>query len=96
MDSRMKSNPIKVKINTTFAIGDTSAFNSQFDQNGDLILELEPGSTIQELLLGLPGLGPRKTGPTFLHVFVNHQVAPFDRVLEDHDILDIHIRLTGG
>jgi hypothetical protein len=97
MDSRMKNNPIKVKINTTFAIGDTATFHSQFDQNGDLILELEPGTTIQGLLLGLPGLGaPENWSDLFLHVFVNHKVAPFDRVLEDNDILDIHIPLTGG
>jgi hypothetical protein len=95
--SIMKTKPIQVKINTTFAIGDTAAFHSQFDQNGNLILELVPGSTVQELLLMLPGLGsPENWSDLFLHVFVNHQVAPFDRVLQDQDILDIHIPLTGG
>ena len=53
----MKNRPIQVKINTTFAIGNTEAFSSQFNRNGDLILELEPGTTIQELLMRLPGLG---------------------------------------
>ena len=97
MDSRMKNKPIKVKINTTFAIGNAAAFNSQFNQNGDLILQLDPASTVQELLQGLPGFGsPENWSDLFLHVFVNHQVAPFDRVLEDQDILDIHIPLTGG
>jgi molybdopterin converting factor small subunit len=89
--------PIRVKINTTFAIGDTAAFDSQFDQNGDLSLKLDPGSTVQDLLLRLPGLGsPENWSDLFLHVFVNHRVAPFDRVLEDQDVLDIHIPLTGG
>jgi hypothetical protein len=97
MQYPQEKRPIRVKINTTFAIGNAAAFNSQFNQNGDLILELDPGSTVQELLLGLPGLGaPENWSDLFLHVFVNHKVAPFDRVLEDNDVLDIHIPLTGG
>jgi hypothetical protein len=93
----MKNKPIKIKINTTFAIGNTETFNAQFNRNGDLILELDPESTVQDLLLLLPGLGaPENWSDLFLHVFVNHKVAPFDRVLEDNDVLDIHIPLTGG
>jgi len=97
MNSRIKSKPIRVKINTTFAIGNTEAFNSQFNRNGDLILELEPGTTVQEVLLRLPAIGaPENWSDLFLHVFVNHTVAGFDRILEDRDILDIHIPLSGG
>ena len=77
MQDPEKKRPIRIKINTTFAIGDTAAFQSQFNQNGDLILELDPGSTVQELLLRLPGLGaPENWSDLFLHVFVNHKVAP--------------------
>ena len=57
MNSTTKNKPIRVKIDTTFSIGDTAAFHSQFDQNGDLILELEPGTTVEELLRHLPGFG---------------------------------------
>jgi hypothetical protein len=97
MNSQTKNKPIHVKINTTFAIGNTEAFSSQFNRNGDLILELGPGTTVQELLMRLPGLGaPENWSDLFLHVFVNHIVAPFDRVLEENDVLDIHIPLTGG
>jgi hypothetical protein len=97
MNNPRTSQPINVKINTTFAIGNTEAFGSQFDPKGDLILELAPGTTVEELLLRLPGLGsPENWSDLFLHVFVNHQVAPFDRVLADQDVLDIHIPLTGG
>ena len=93
----MKNKPIKVKINTTFAIGNTEAFSSQFNRNGDLILELEPGTTVQDLLMQLPGIGAQENwSDLFLHVFVNHKVAGFDQVLEDNDILDIHIPLSGG
>jgi hypothetical protein len=97
MDNPGTNKPITVKINTTFAIGNTEAFGAQFDPNGDLILEVKPGTTVEELLLRLPGLGsPENWSDLFLHVFINHKVAPFDRVLEDRDILDIHIPLTGG
>lgn len=93
----MKNKPIQVKINTTFAIGNSEAYGAQFDRSGNLILELEPGTTVQEMLVRLPGLGsPENWSDLFLHVFVNHRVAPFDRVLEDQDIIDIHIPLTGG
>jgi molybdopterin converting factor small subunit len=97
MNSRIKSKPIKVKINTTFAIGNTEAFSTQFNRNGDLILGLEPGTTVQDLLMQLPGIGdPENWSDLFLHVFVNHKVAGFDQVLEDGDILDLHIPLSGG
>jgi len=97
MNSRMKNKPIQVKINTTFAIGNTEAFNSQFNRNGDLILELEPGTTVQDLLMRLPAIGaPENWSDLFLHVFVNHKVAGFDQVLEDGDIIDLHIPLSGG
>lgn len=97
MNSRTTSKPIRIKINTTFAIGNTEAFNSQFNRNGDLILELEPGTTVHGVFLRLPAIGaPENWSDLFLHVFVNHKVAGFDRVLEDNDVLDIHIPLTGG
>jgi molybdopterin converting factor small subunit len=93
----MNKKTIRVKINTTFSIGQTEAFGAQYDRNGDLILELEPGTTVQEMLARLPGLGsPENWSDLFLHVFVNHKNAPFDRVLEDQDVIDIHIPLTGG
>ncbi|MBI5583020.1 MAG: MoaD/ThiS family protein [Deltaproteobacteria bacterium] len=97
MNSSVKNKPIKVKINTAFAIGDTGALESLLDEHGNLILELEPGTTVEEMLRQLPGMGaPENWSDLFLHVFVNHRVAPFDRILEDRDLIDIHIPLTGG
>lgn len=93
----MKNKPIKVKINSSFAIGHTEAVVSQFNKKGDLIMELEPGTTVQDLLLRLPSIGaPENWADLFLHVFVNHKVAGFDQVLEDNDIIDLHIPLSGG
>jgi len=97
MNKPLRTKPIQVKINTTFAIGNSEAFSSQFNENGDLILELEPGTTVQELLKRLPAIGaPENWSDLFLHVFVNHGVVGFDQVLEPGDVIDIHIPLSGG
>ena len=66
MDNPGTSEPITIKINTTFAIGNTEAFGAQFDRNGDLILELERGTRVKEHCCGACRVwGPRKTGPTY-------------------------------
>jgi len=97
MNEPLRTKPIQVKINTTFSIGNTEAFRSQFNESGDLILELEPGTTVQELLERLPAIGaPENWSDLFLHVFVNHGVVGFDQVLEPGDVIDIHIPLSGG
>jgi len=97
MDVHHKSEPIRVKINTTFAVGNTEAFAAQFNENGDLVLELEPGTTVQRLLERLPAIGaPEDWSDLFLHVFVNHRVVAFDHLLESGDVIDIHIPLSGG
>jgi len=89
--------PFAPEVRRQFHLGNTEAFNWQFNQNGDLILELEPGTNIQDLLMRLPAIGdPKNWSDLFLHVFVNHKVVGFDQVLEDQDILDIHIPLSGG
>lgn len=97
MDRKNKKNLISIKINTTFAIGAAAAFAEQLDRNGDFTLELDSGTTVEQMLTRLPGLGaPENWSDLFLHVFVNHRVAPFDRVLADQDVIDIHIPLSGG
>ncbi len=93
----MKKKKIKVKINSSFAIGHTEAFVSQFNKKDDIIMELEPGTTVEGLLLKLPSIGsPDEWSDLFLHVFVNHKNAGFDQVLKDKDIIDLHIPLSGG
>jgi hypothetical protein len=96
-DPGMKNKPIKVIINSSFAIGHTEAFVSKFNKKDDIIMELEPGTTVYDLLLRLPFIGaPENWSDLFLHVFINHKMAGFDKVLEDNDIIDLHIPLSGG
>lgn len=94
---KMKNNLIQVKINSVFAIGDTEAFFAKFKKKDNIIMELEAGTTVQDLLLMIPSMGdPEEWSDLFLHVFINHKNVGFDRVLEDNDIIDIHIPLSGG
>jgi molybdopterin converting factor small subunit len=93
----MKKKSIKVKINSSFAIGHSEAFVSKVNNKNDLVMELEPGTTVYDLLLRLPSIGaPENWEDLFLHVFINHKMAGFNQVLQDHDIVDLHIPLSGG
>ena len=93
----MKKKAIRVKLNSSFAIGQTEAFLSQAHKKKDLPLELEAGTTVNDLLLKLPAIGSAENwSDLFLHVFVNHKMARFDQILKDGDIIDVHIPLSGG
>jgi molybdopterin converting factor small subunit len=93
----MENKHIKVKINSSYAVGRTEAFGLQVKDGRDIIMELEPGTTVEELLLQLPSIGsPEYWDDIMLHVFVNEEIAGFDKVLEDNDIIDLHIPVSGG
>ena len=93
----MKTKPIRVTINSVYTVGQTEAFRSKFGTEEDFIMELEPGTTVEDLLLQLPGIGsPEKWDDLMLHVFVNRHIVGFDQVLKDHDIIDLHIPSSGG
>ncbi|MBN1849072.1 MAG: MoaD/ThiS family protein [Deltaproteobacteria bacterium] len=93
----MAKKSIKVKINSSYAVGRTEVFDSQVKKGGDIIVELEPGTTVEGLLLQLPSIGsPEHWDDIMLHVFVNEEIAGFDKVLEDNDIIDLHIPVSGG
>jgi molybdopterin converting factor small subunit len=93
----MKKKSIRVKLNSSFAIGQTEAFLSQSNKKNDLTVELEAGTTVDDLLHKLPAIGNAENwSDLFLHVFVNHKMARFDQVLKDQDIVDVHIPLSGG
>lgn len=97
MNAHHKTDPIRVKINTTFAVGDTQTLASQFNEDGELVLELEPGTTVQQLLERLPAIGASEDwSDLFLHVFINHRAVGFDHLLKSGDVIDIHIPLSGG
>jgi molybdopterin converting factor small subunit len=93
-DFFIKNKPIKVIINSTYSLGYTDAFSND---NDDIFMELEPGTTVEGMLLKMPSMGsPDRWDDIMLHVFVNHEIAGFDQVLKDNDIIDLLVPASGG
>jgi len=62
-----------------------------------LHVEVEPGTCIEELLLKMPWLGPpEEYDDLMLVVFVNGKLQPYDYILTDNDVLNLHIPMGGG
>jgi hypothetical protein len=61
------------------------------------IMELEPGTTVEGMPFKMPSIGgPDRWEDIMLHVFVNQEIAVFDQILKDKDIIDLHIPVSGG
>jgi molybdopterin converting factor small subunit len=91
----MKDKLIKVIINSSFSLGRTDGFS---DRDSDsIIMELEPGTTVEGMLLKMPFIGsPDRWDDIMLHVFVNQKIAGFDQVLKDNDLVDLLVPASGG
>ena len=93
----MKTDSINIKLNSCYSIGGAKAFLSRFASEKDFVMTLANGTTVADLLLQIPGIGrPEEWDDLNLHVFINHKVVDFDRVLEEDDLVDIHIPSSGG
>lgn len=93
----MKQKKIKVTIRSGFAVGLTTESKSRSGHGGDTILELAPETTIKDMLHKLTSIGPpNEWDDMMLMVFVNGESQGFDHVLQDGDIIDIHIPAGGG
>lgn len=94
---QMKKDPIRVKINSCYTVGQTASFRSKFGSEDAFTIELDRGTRVEDLLLQIPGIGsPEEWDDLMLHVFVNRSIVGFDRVLEDNDVVDLHIPSSGG
>jgi molybdopterin converting factor small subunit len=86
-----------VKINSSYAVGQTTALELQFHNKDNLIMELEPGTTVEGMLLKMPFIGsPERWDDIMLHIFVNQEIAGFDQILKDNDVIDLRIPVSGG
>jgi molybdopterin converting factor small subunit len=93
----MVEEQIRIKLNSCYSIGRTEAFLSRFTSEEDYTMVLPSGTSVEELLLQIPGIGrPEEWDDMDLHVFINHKSVDFDRVLEEGDVVDIHIPTSGG
>ncbi len=88
---------MKIKIRSTFAVGATSHMGNESPKQGEFNLDIKEGTTVGDLLESLPSLGPsHQFDDIMIHVFVNGTLKGFDHILQDGDILDIHIPVSGG
>jgi hypothetical protein len=78
-------------------VSQTAALESQFNDKDNLIMEMEPGTTVEGMHLKMPSIGgPDRWYDIMLHVFVNQEIAGFDQIPKDNDIIDLHIPVSGG
>ncbi len=93
----MDREQIRIKLNSCYSIGRTEAFLYRFPSEEDYTILLPQGTTVEDLLLQMPGIGrPEEWDDLDLHVFINHKAADFDKVLQEGDVVDIHIPSSGG
>jgi len=90
----MKKKTIRVIINSTYSLGHIKAFSHD---NDNIVMELEEGTTVEGMLLQMPSMGsPDLWDNIMLHVFVNQEIAGFDHILKDNDIIDLLVPASGG
>lgn len=88
---------MKIRIRSFFAVGATNHLKEPAGSRKDKLVEVEEGTTIDEMLKTLPAIGPSEQfDDIMLHVFVNGCLQGFDYVLQPGDVLDLHIPVSGG
>jgi len=88
---------MKIRIKSIFAVGLTEKLRSLFASGKDLVMEVEQGTKVQELLEKTGSMGPVESfDDLMIHVFVNGKQKGFDYELMPGDVLDIHIPVSGG
>lgn len=88
---------IKVRIRSVFAIGATHALREQSGSRKNLVVSLPVGTSVGQLLMELPFLGPSGSyDDMMLHVFVNGIQRGFDHILQHGDLIDLHVPSSGG
>ncbi|MEW6265831.1 MAG: MoaD/ThiS family protein [Thermodesulfobacteriota bacterium] len=87
----------RVKIRSYFSLGLTETLRSCMDKDQALIIEIEPGAKVADLIERLSLLGPTVTADDVaMFVFVNGEPRTLDHPLEPGDVLDIHVPAMGG
>ncbi len=88
---------MKIRIKSVFAVGATDHLKEPSRSRDSLLVEVQEDTTIDQLLRRLPSIGPpEQFDDIMLHVFVNGRLKGFDYTLQDGDVLDLHIPVSGG
>lgn len=88
---------MKIRIKSVFAVGATDHLKEPSRSREALLVEVQEDTTIDQLLRRLPSIGPpEQFDDIMLHVFVNGRLKGFDYTLQDGDVLDLHIPVSGG
>ena len=88
---------MKIRLKSIFAIGSTLQMTSEVNGDNDLVLDVEPHTTVKAMLHQLPLTGPVPSmDDLMIHVFVNGKLQGFDHVLQPGDDIDLHIPVSGG
>lgn len=93
----MSYKKVKIKLKSSFAVGVTEEFLESFQSGHEVIMELDQGSTVLDLLNRLSSIGsPDEWDDMLLHVFVNNELRGMDYVLQDNDEINLHLPISGG
>lgn len=88
---------INIKLKSSFAVGATEEFLADFHDGHEVIMELNEGATVEDLLLKLSSIGsPDEWDDILLHVFVNDVIEGMDYIFRDNDEVDLHLPISGG
>jgi molybdopterin converting factor small subunit len=88
---------IKIKLKSGFAVGVTEEFLADFQDGHEVIMELDEGTTLGDLLLKLSSIGsPDEWDDMLLHVFVNDIIRGMDYTLKEGDEVNLHLPVSGG
>jgi molybdopterin converting factor small subunit len=93
----MNDKKVKIKLKSSFAVGVTEEFLARFQNGHEVIVELDRGATVLDLLSRLSSIGsPGEWDDMLLHVFVNQELKGMDYVLQDNDEINLHLPVSGG
>ncbi|MEW5723952.1 MAG: hypothetical protein AB1896_12645 [Thermodesulfobacteriota bacterium] len=88
---------IKVKLSSYFAVARTGGPSARLDEDGGLTTLVEPGTTVEGLILELDLLGPGVSADdVMIFVFVNGRPQSLDYRLGPGDVVDLHVPVMGG
>jgi molybdopterin converting factor small subunit len=87
----------RIKVRSFFAVGSTEHLACCNGGDHDLVFNMMPGDAVEDALKKLRSLGPPQSfDDMMLHVFVNGRQRGFDHILQDGDVIDLHIPSSGG